>query len=111
MVDDCVWINSATTVIYPVQNITLNRKEKAMTENEKRQMTDAEIEVYQITQLQRVLDASGWTVIYMGLFNRYLCHYGRGIIDHITWDTPVQAKDDLLFMVEKIQLDPWGDRA
>ena len=31
--DDCVWINSETTVIYPVQNINLNRNEKAMTEN------------------------------------------------------------------------------
>jgi len=82
-----------------------------MSRDENKKMTDAEIEVYQITQLQKVLDASGWTVIYLGLFNRYLCHYGRGIIDHITWDTPVQAKNELLFMVEKIQLNPWGDRA
>ena len=30
--DDCLRFNSATTVIYPVQNINLDRKEKAMTE-------------------------------------------------------------------------------
>ena len=81
-----------------------------MTENEETPMTDREIELYKIAQLQRVLDASGWTVIYLGLFHRYLCHYNRGIIDHITWDMPVQAKDELEFIVNKIQLDPWGDR-
>jgi hypothetical protein len=43
-VDDCVRINSATTVIYPVQNITLNRKEKAMTENEYNETFDLQME-------------------------------------------------------------------
>ena len=44
MVDDCVWINSATTVIYPVQNINLNRKEKAMTKNEYDETFDLQME-------------------------------------------------------------------
>jgi hypothetical protein len=43
-VDDCLRINSATTVIYPVQNITLNRKEKAMTENEYDETFDLQME-------------------------------------------------------------------
>jgi len=43
-VDDCVRINSATTVIYPVQNINLNRKEKAMTENEYNETFDMQME-------------------------------------------------------------------
>jgi hypothetical protein len=43
-VDDCLWINSATTVVYPVQNITLNRKEKAMTENEYDETFDLQME-------------------------------------------------------------------
>ena len=42
--DDCLRINSATTVIYPVQNITLNRKEKAMTENEYNETFDLQME-------------------------------------------------------------------
>jgi len=44
MVDDCLRINSATTVIYPVQNINLNRKEKAMTENEYDETFDLQME-------------------------------------------------------------------
>ena len=44
MVDDCLRINSATTVIYPVQNINLNRKEKAMTENEYNETFDLQME-------------------------------------------------------------------
>jgi hypothetical protein len=44
MVDDCLRINSATTVIYPVQNITLNRKERAMTENEYDETFDLQME-------------------------------------------------------------------
>jgi hypothetical protein len=44
MVDDCMRINSATTVIYPVQNIKLNRKEKAMTENEYNETFDLQME-------------------------------------------------------------------
>jgi len=43
-VDDCVRINSATTVLYPVQNINLNRKEKAMTENEYDETFDLQME-------------------------------------------------------------------
>jgi len=43
-VDDCVRINSATTVIYPVQNINLNRKERAMTENEYNETFDLQME-------------------------------------------------------------------
>ena len=42
--DDCVRINSATTVLYPVQNINLNRKEKAMTENEYDETFDLQME-------------------------------------------------------------------
>ena len=42
--DDCVRINSATTVIYPVQNINLNRKERAMTENEYNETFDLQME-------------------------------------------------------------------
>jgi hypothetical protein len=37
-------INSATTVIYPVQNINLNRKERAMTENEYNETFDLQME-------------------------------------------------------------------
>jgi hypothetical protein len=44
MVDDCLRINSATTLIYPVQNINLNRKEKAMTENEYNETFDLQME-------------------------------------------------------------------
>jgi len=44
MVDDCLRINSATTVIYPVQNINLNRKEKAMTKNEYNETFDMQME-------------------------------------------------------------------
>ena len=44
MVDDCLRINSATTVIYPVQNINLNRKERAMTENEYNETFDLQME-------------------------------------------------------------------
>jgi hypothetical protein len=44
MVDDCLRINSATTFIYPVQNITLNRKERAMTENEYNETFDLQME-------------------------------------------------------------------
>jgi hypothetical protein len=44
MVDDCLRINSATTVVYPVQNINLNRKEKAMTENEYDETFDLQME-------------------------------------------------------------------
>jgi len=43
-VDDCLRINSATTVIYPVQNINLNRKEKAMTKNEYDETFDLQME-------------------------------------------------------------------
>jgi hypothetical protein len=44
MVDDCMRINSATTVLYPVQNINLNRKERAMTENEYDETFDMQME-------------------------------------------------------------------
>jgi predicted nucleic acid-binding Zn-ribbon protein len=44
MVDDCLRINSATTLIYPIQNINLNRKEKAMTENEYNETFDLQME-------------------------------------------------------------------
>ena len=44
MVDDCLRINSATTVIYPVQNINPNRNEKAMTENEYDETFDLQME-------------------------------------------------------------------
>jgi len=37
-------IKSATTVIYPVQNINLNRKEKAMTKNEYNETFDMQME-------------------------------------------------------------------
>ena len=76
-----------------------------MTENEP---TDP-LDLYAITQLQRVIDASGWTVIYIGLLTRYLCHPGRGIIDHIQWDEPKQVLDELFMFIEKIQADPWSD--
>ena len=44
LVDDCMRIKSATTVIYPVQNINLNRKEKAMTKNEYNETFDMQME-------------------------------------------------------------------
>jgi len=44
MVDGCMWINSATTVLYYVQNINLNRKERAMTENEYNETFDLQME-------------------------------------------------------------------
>jgi hypothetical protein len=44
MVANCMRINSATTVLYPVQNINLNRKERAMTENEYNETFDLQME-------------------------------------------------------------------
>lgn len=42
--DDCLRSYSATTVLYPVQNINLNRNEKAMTENEYNETFDLQME-------------------------------------------------------------------
>jgi hypothetical protein len=75
-----------------------------MTEN-----IDSENEqyLYEIVQLENAINAAGWTIIRIGLLERYLCHAATGKIVYKVYSEPHDDQSDLLNLIMEIQESHW----
>ena len=60
--------------------------------------------LYEIVQLENAINAAGWTIIRVGLLQRYLCHAATGKIVIKFYNEPVDDQDDLLNLIDEIQM-------
>ena len=66
--------------------------------------------LYEIVQLENAINAAGWTIIRVGLLERYLCHAATGKIVLKFYHEPVDDRDDLLNLIMQIQESHWITR-
>jgi len=60
--------------------------------------------LYEIVQLENAINAAGWTIIRVGLLERYLCHEATGKIVLKFYHEPVDDRIDLLNLISEIQM-------
>ena len=60
--------------------------------------------LYEIVQLENAINAAGWTIIRVGLLERYLCHQATGKIVLKFYHEPVDDRIDLLNLISEIQM-------
>ena len=60
--------------------------------------------LYEIVQLENAINAAGWTIIRVGLLERYLCHAATGKIVLKFYHEPVDDRIDLLNLISEIQM-------